>query len=283
MNLLVVLIVLGLRQMGMAVEPAATVSALMRGWRDRWLGRGEKEAWGGWLVLAFVVLLPTLVVAALVTLLAGVWHSLFVHVVSLLVLLVVLLDRRQPDVMQREREAWLRVDEEHRALLVQTDPATLAAAAATEFARVRRALLEEQLHELFAPLFWYLLLGPIAAIAYYFLRLAAEADDGAARKARELLHFADWPVARLLALSFALAGDFVATWGHWRGQVLNAGVEAGALLDESAAAAQPVDLTLSQGQTPGAVMSQGLQVIAALLQRALVIWIVLLALHTLWP
>src|SRR5690606_14673467 len=99
----------------------------------------------------FVVLLPTLLVAALVTLLAGVWHSLFVHVVSLVVMLVVLLDRRQPDVMQREREAWLLADEEHRALLVQTDPATLAAAAGTEFSRVRRGLLEEQLRELFAP------------------------------------------------------------------------------------------------------------------------------------
>ena len=58
----------------------------------------------------------------------------------------------------------------------------------------------------FAPLFWFALLGPVAAVLYRALaRLAA---SGRWRDYGKLLHFADWLPARLLGLSFALTGDF---------------------------------------------------------------------------
>jgi len=90
-------------------------------------------------------------------------------------------------------------------------------------------------------------------------------------------------VARVLSLSFALAGDFVATWQHWRSNVLGTGISVVALLDESAAAAQPTDLRMGTESNPGTVLVTALSAVSALLHRALVIWVVLLAVHTLWP
>ena len=59
----------------------------------------------------------------------------------------------------------------------------------------------------FAPLFWFLLFGPLAAVAYRSVQLLAVARDGRMRAA---LGWLDWAPARLLALSFAITGDFVA-------------------------------------------------------------------------
>ncbi len=283
MNLLVLLIALGLRQFGLARGMAAMLSSGSRGWVVGWEARGSREGWAGLLTLILIVLLPTLMVAVVATVLSGVWHVLLLGLVSLLVMVTVLLDQQQPDVLRRESEAWLAADEQARLLIVQADPSDIERAAVTEFQRARQALLAEQLREIFAPVFWFLLLGPAAAVAYHFLRLTAERDNAAGIQARRFLHFAEWPVARMLALSFALAGDFVSTWQHWRAHVLDAGMGALSLLDESVAHAQPVDLSMRRDAMPGEVLGAALQAVAALLQRALVLWIVLLALHTLWP
>lgn len=283
MSLLVLLIALGLRQSGLARGMAVILSAWSRGWVQGWEMRGSREGWAGLLTVILIVGLPTLAVAVLATILSGVWHVLLLGMVSLAVMVPVLLDQQQPDVLRRETEAWRVADEKARLLIVQADPADIERAAAEEFGRARKALLAEQLREVFAPVFWFLLLGPAAAVAYHFLRLTAARDNAAAAQADRLLHYAEWPVARALALSFALAGDFLATWQHWRAHVLDAGMEALSLLDESAARSQHVTLAMRPDVMPGEVLSSALQAIAALLQRALVLWIVLLALHTLWP
>lgn len=283
MSLLVLLIALGLRQFGLARGLAAILSGWSRGWVQGWEGRGSREGWAGILTLLLIVLLPTLLAAVLATVLSGVWHVLLLGLVSLVVMVTVLLDQQQPDVLRRETEAWLAADEQARLLIVQADPADIERAATEEFQRVRKALLMEQLRELFAPVFWFLLLGPAAAVAYFFLRLSAERDNTAAVQARRLLHYAEWPVVRALSLSFALAGDFLATWQHWRAHVLDAGMGALPLLDESASHAQHVDLRMRRDVMPGEVLGAALQSVAALLHRALIIWVVLLALHTLWP
>ena len=72
-----------------------------------------------------------------------------------------------------------------------------------------------------APLFWFLLATPVAALGYYILRLAAyEGGDDTRRLANHWLVLADWIPTRLLALSFALAGNFTATWEVIRERLL---------------------------------------------------------------
>lgn len=284
MKLLVLLLVLGLRQTQPGRELTLAITRQTRAWRDYWLHRAARDSWQGALGLA-LVLMPALLLLAVVLALQEVpYHNLFVGALGLVVMLVVLLDRDLPEALGREQEAWLRADELAREVIAQADPAVLEDAARAELARARAALLAEQLRQLFAPVFWYLLLGPVAALAYFLLRLSAEASVSATPSlAQRLLHFADWPVARVLALSFALAGDFEAAWKHFRARVLEADADAVELVDESAQAAQPVALQLPPGELPGPELGHGLASVAALAQRALVIWIVLLALHTLWP
>lgn len=284
MKLLVLLIVLGLRQTEPGRDLALTIGRQSRRWRDSWLDRAARDNWQGALGLG-LVLLPALLLLGVVVALQDVpYQNLFLGALGLVVMGVVLLDRDMPEALRREQEAWLQADEASRELIAQADPVVLEEAAGAELARARAVLLAEQLRQLFAPLFWFLLLGPVAGLAYYLLRLAAEGRlSSTPPLAQRLLHFADWPVARVLALSFALAGDFVATWQHWRARVLEAEADAVELLDESAQAAQPVTLRMSPEELPGLQLVSGLTTVAALAHRALVIWIVLLALHTLWP
>jgi membrane protein required for beta-lactamase induction len=59
--------------------------------------------------------------------------------------------------------------------------------------------------DVFAPLFWYLLLGAAGPVAYGFARIAAERRAGAARSG---LRWIDWVPIRLAAASLAFAGRF---------------------------------------------------------------------------
>lgn len=284
MKLLVLLLVLGLRQTQTGRDLAPGFGRQARRWRDAWLARGARDNWQGGLGLAGVMLPSLLLLAVVVALQEAPHRGLFIGALGLLVMAFVLLDRDLPEALRREQEAWQHADEQARALNVEAEPAVLEEAAVADLARARAGLLAEQLRQLFAPVFWFLLLGPVAALAYYLLRLCAEGRVSAAPAlAQRLLHFADWPVVRVLGLSFALAGDFVATWAHWRGRALEAEADAVGFLDESARAAQPLALRLGAGELPGAQLSAGLAAIHALAYRALVIWVVLLALHTLWP
>jgi len=74
----------------------------------------------------------------------------------------------------------------------------------------------------FAPLFWFLLLGPAGVLLY---RLLAQATQGAqsaqlavsARTAGDwALAVLEWPVAQLMTLSMALVGNFDTVFSAWR-------------------------------------------------------------------
>jgi AmpE protein len=73
----------------------------------------------------------------------------------------------------------------------------------------------------FGVLFWFLLLGPIGALAYRLTALACEEDASDLPPetrigARTLLAFLDWPVAQLMTFALALAGDFDTVVGAWK-------------------------------------------------------------------
>lgn len=281
MNLLVVIIVLGLRHRGLFMEPSATIGQLVRRWRDLWLQRGGREGWAPAMVLGLAVLLPALLLAMLLALPAGAWQKVLTGVAGVLVLGQVLLDQRQPSVSSRYQALW-QGREWPADSLGQSGLLASELVAESELAPARRELVADALRELFAPLFWFLLLGPVGVLAYYLLRLMAEGEDGTATPlARQMLHFAEWPVVRVLALGFALAGDFMATWQHLQDQLLNRNVTAVELLEESADRAQPVSLKTSIDVPVATTLSLALLAVQGLLQRTLVLWVVLLALHTL--
>jgi len=75
----------------------------------------------------------------------------------------------------------------------------------------------------FAVIFWYFVLGPGAALAYRLLALCGEHSQQPELKARaeQLRHIMDWLPVRMLALSFALVGNFLAVTRVMLHEVLN--------------------------------------------------------------
>ena len=73
--------------------------------------------------------------------------------------------------------------------------------------KIQRCVLYEGYQRWFAVLFYFVLLGPEAALVYRLLQLCRHDREG--QLARRLMFYADWVPARLLAATFALAGDFI--------------------------------------------------------------------------
>lgn len=263
MSLLTVLVALALRHGGWLDEPAALAGQLLRRWRDAGLERGQRDGGNGGLQLALVAGLPLLVLAVLLVLAGGRWGFLFEALLGVLVLGLAVLDRQRPGALARAQAEWSPAS--------GTD--AVAGAGMADLGLRRRELLAEQFRELFLPLLCFIVLGPLLVLAAYLLRLLAE-SEAAPAVARRLQHWLEWPAARVLALGFALAGDFSTTWAQWRQQLGDTSMPALDTLEDAAIAAQPV--------LPGQAASEALAATAGLLQRTLVLWVVLLALHTLF-
>ncbi|KAF1015109.1 MAG: hypothetical protein GAK31_02597 [Stenotrophomonas maltophilia] len=84
------------------------------------------------------------------------------------------------------------------------------------------ATLLNALRRWFAVLFWFLLLGPVGALAYRLLALMAESPMRLRvpveplALAQRLLAWIEWLVAQLMAFSMALVGNFDTAWKAWR-------------------------------------------------------------------
>ncbi|MEX0740116.1 MAG: regulatory signaling modulator protein AmpE [Pseudohongiella sp.] len=87
-------------------------------------------------------------------------------------------------------------------------------------------VLTISLRRLFAVLFWYIVLGPLAALLYFLLQQMLRSDVVIEDRAdvctwQRFLSIAEWVPSRLLALAFALAGDFVAAFSRLREHLLD--------------------------------------------------------------
>jgi AmpE protein len=84
------------------------------------------------------------------------------------------------------------------------------------------AVFRNALLRWFGVLFWFLLLGPMGALLYRLVALAADGPAAGSLPyetrggARKLMTLLDWPVAQLVTLSLALVGNFDTVLGAWR-------------------------------------------------------------------
>jgi AmpE protein len=88
---------------------------------------------------------------------------------------------------------------------------------------VARALVVLANRQLVAPIFWFVVFGPVGAAGYRLIQLLAEnlrtqtACPAAMRRASDgIRHVADWAPARITAAGYAVAGHFDAVAHAWR-------------------------------------------------------------------
>ncbi|RRN59037.1 hypothetical protein EIM48_03075 [Pseudoxanthomonas sp. SGNA-20] len=273
------------------VAPAVLAPARSFGWYARWQawlaaqladGGPWRTRWG----IALAVLPPVLLVLALQLALGRVLYGLPGLLFGVLVLVL----------------AWgprdLDVDVE--AVLDAEDPATrkarldqLAAEPGQVVAEgpgLPAVMARAALRRWFAVLFWFLLLGPAGAVLYRLLERSAFA--GQVRQLPEdnaagllwLLRWMEWPVAQLMTLALALAGNFDLVSRAWRHKGGAGWNPESRFLEAAARAAVVGELAeedaedLEAGRVPARGELAELRDAMNLIWRALLLWLAVLAL-----
>lgn len=231
-------------------------------------------------------LLPLLAVVLTGYLLHGLWWPL-----AFLFGLLVLLYSFGPKDLEAEVEAFIEArerDDEESAMLHAGD--LLQNTEVANSRQLTRAILETLLVEangrFLAVIFWFVLLGPAGALLYRLAcQLRSQHDSeasGFALSARKLHHILDWAPARLTALAYALSGSFVDAMHHWRSEAGKWSEECRVILIVSGFGAlryrpaEDEDAPLDIAEE-NSYISEAL----AMVRRAVLVWLALLALLTL--
>lgn len=143
------------------------------------------------------------------------------------------------------------------------------------------ALFKHRYQTLFAGLFWFFILGPAGLVLYVtVVHLCASESEQTEQAPSAVAHFAalvlgilDWVPVRVLGLTFALAGNFVNVFKAWL-RDLNTPIR-----QSCALVATWGVLALGGKSEDGSSSSRS--DVAALLERTLVIWLVVMAVFTL--
>ena len=224
------------------------------------------------------VVLPLLVLGLILVLLEPVaygWLALPVH------LLVVIYSLGRGDLLAALgpfRDSWRRGDAEAAYLVAQRDLALEAENEGALLQSVQGHLVWQAYQSFFAVIFWYALLGPLAALAYRLVALTSEqATLPALREAAvQVRHGFDWLPVRVLVASFALVGNFAGVSRALLHELLSWDISAAQLVINTARAA---------GETPEPVIGEAgvssLDELWQLLVRAAVFWYAVFAMWAL--
>lgn len=123
--------------------------------------------------------------------------------------------------------------------------------------------------ELFAPVFWYILAGPVVVLAYRLISLCQK-ENGVGEIAKKLTDLLDWIPARLTTLLYLLVGNFQPGFNFFLNQFLTSPSNNQVLLEEGGIQAAKVEG--SQIQMPYA---------EGLVEHAITVFLVFIALLTL--
>lgn len=232
-----------------------------------------------WWILMVTVVLPLVVLALVLVIVGSVaygWLALPIH------LLVLIYSLGRGDVkatLGSFRDACRRGDQEAAVLVAERDLGVRAENEEQLLGGAQTYLLWQIYQGFFAVIFWYFVLGPVAALAYRLLALASEHGKTPAlvERATQARHAFDWVPVRLLAASFALVGNFVAVSRVMLSELLNWNISASRLISKVGCVA---------GEVPAPVVGvegvNSLDVLWELLIRSAIVWYVGFALITLF-
>lgn len=248
----------------------------------RWLAKAEQQVdflESPWLAILLLVGLPLLVLGLLLALLEPVAYGWLALPVHLLVLIYSLGRGDLQAALGPFRDSWRRSDSEAAYLVAQRDLALEAEEEGALLHRVQGYMVWQAYQSFFAVIFWYALLGPLAALAYRLLALMGEHTEQAnfRERALSLRHAFDWLPVRVLAASFALVGNFVAVNRALLHELLSWDISAAQLV---------VNVGRAASETPEPVLGEAgvasLDGLWQLLVRAAVLWYAVFALWTLF-
>jgi AmpE protein len=277
MTFLALVIALTLRQLW------ALDTALQRdGWWLDWRERAAESGLWSWGQLLLVVGLPLLLALLVLDLLRPLLFGL-PWIAAAVVLLLYAFGRedlralvaRYCDYCERGNgeAAWL-FGREELGLAVPAEGDGEAPDSQWLRERVQARLCYTSYQGWFAVVFYFVALGPVAALGYRLLQLYRDGDDAAQGPAAQVLFWLDWVPARLLLATFALAGDFVRSRDALLTAVTDPWAEPADMLWQVAStAAGP-----AQEGTPLEQAAADTHALAGLLHRCAVAWIVVIAL-----
>lgn len=230
-----------------------------------------------WLVLLLCVVVPCALVALLCLVLYPVAYGLLALPVHLLVLVYSLGRGDLRGSLGPFRDAWRREDTQAAVHVAERDLHLTADSAAQLLRRVQGHFLWDGYQSFFAVIFWYCLLGPVAALAYRLLALVQSYGRNPALVARagQIRHAFDFLPVRLLAASFALVGNFVALSRAMLHELLSWDISAAELIERAGRAAGEI-----QSEAPGQEGLATLDKLWELLLRSAVLWYAAFAIWT---
>lgn len=285
MKFVVVILVVMLRKHVVPSLPGL-VRDLLNAWWSVFRDRDQQAQAGHWWYLAGYVGLPAVLLALLLGASHAIWHAVFYWVLvlglALLVLGIDTLNDIKEDIAERWTQGNLAVPEEDE---IQQPLLSAADMAQHHFDQLANEFAYSHLRHRLAPLFWFVLLGPVAMVGYWLLVIAGEdrANGALRQRAHQLLSYADWLPVRALSLSMALMGDFVATFESLRSRLLQSGFADAELLSMGVTEAlrwRPFgEGTLEDIESEGL---RRLDEMHGLLHRCRIFWIVILALLTVY-
>ncbi len=203
-----------------------------------------------YLGLAIILVPLTLVIGLVYWWLLHVWFGIFAFLFSIVILLYCLGEFESNQNTEAEN---IEHTEEHNQEIA--------------------TLLVRANHNIFAVLFWYVLLGPMGAVLYRLNDLLSHHTNNelaeysfAAKTFERLL---DWIPVRLFAFSIALVSHFVSVFKCWLSDVLTGFQQNDAVLANCGVAALK-----EEGSTSKLIRAQ----VLTLIDRALIVWLVIMAL-----
>ncbi len=239
--------------------------------------------WGGTvLVLLIVAAYYSVTHAYFVYIASWLWGS--VALVSEVLLLLLLLGQQGFKARLGEYlEAWRRGDFEAAGFKQQTmsggnayrieNPVMMHNEACT-------ALLYHNFNRFFVIIFWFMVIGPAAAVAVRLVDLLARHAALAIRsQATKIKMWVEWLPVRLLAFSFALCGDFIGGVRYCVKSMTNITVDTSTvLLDAASEALDSLDLNhVLEATMPRDELivrgERGIGAIRELLSRSMALWL----------
>lgn len=249
------------------------------GWVDR--HRTLRGEWGEVASAALVLLVPVVVVQQMAEWMAdGGWLPELLFAILILTLSLGPRDLRRQ--VEQVLESWARDDVEggilHAEGLIRGE---IPASRWSVIRRLTEVVLVEAAPRLFTVLFWLVLLGPAAGLLVRLSLLLKEQKQHGGedeevplivQRLHQLNQILAWPAVHLLALSYAMVGDFSAAFRSFQHHA--GGLEkSDELLQQSGAEAIGLQ-SVDEGEE---VDSQEVWDALELVRRAEVVWITLLA------